>query len=130
MQRALLTALCLVFGTALPAAAAAGITLIPSSGHEPVKFSVLDPSPQHYTIDVKKFTNLGVNQEAPTFVMYDTPSVPSRCGDFSHTDIDYQKPDKYHRIFDLTKKPEVLWALDRYGCVVIPNKPKYPAAKS
>ena len=100
-------------------------TLSPSKGHEPVNAQVLDATPAHFTINLKKMANLGVNQKADTFALYTTAQVPSQCGDFSKTDIDYQKPEKYKRVFDLSQKPEVLSALNEHACVIIPNKPKH-----
>jgi len=50
---------------------------------------------------------MGADQKAKTFAMYTTSSIPARCGDFTAENISYQKPDKYHRVFNLTEKPEV-----------------------
>lgn len=109
---------------------AQGLKATPSSAHQPVKVEVQNRDPANFTINLKKIANLGVDQKARTFALYTTSSVPDRCGDFRKLDIDYKKPDKYHRVFNLSGNPEVLKALDQYGCVVIPNKPKLPPAKS
>lgn len=106
------------------------LTLDSPSRHQPIKAEVIDPNPSHYTINLKKLANMNVNQEAPTYAMYVTSSVPKTCADFSKIDIDYQKPDKYHRVFNLSDHEDVVNALNAYGCVIIPNKPKHPPAKS
>mgnify|MGYP003386175208 FL=1 len=113
-----------------PALAASKIKTIDSSGHQPIKAEVQNDDPSNFTINVGKMANMNVNKKSPTYVMYTGASLPKQCGDFRKEDIDYQKPDKFHRIFDLSKKPEVIQALKDYGCVVIPNKPKLPPAKS
>jgi len=104
--------------------AAFAYTLSPSEGHEAVNAQVLDATPAHFTINLKKLANLGVDQKASTFALYTTSRVPQQCGDFSKVDIDYLKPEKYERVFDLSQKPEVLKALNEHACVIIPNKPK------
>lgn len=109
---------------------AASVRTIESRGHQPVKVEVQNEDPKNFTINLGKMANLGVNKKAPTYVMYTTSTLPNQCGDFRGQDIDYRKPDRFHRIFDLSKKPEVIQALKDYGCVVIPNKPKLPPAKS
>jgi len=127
MRRLLITVFVLMSASA-PALAQFGV--ISPASHEPVKFSIQDDDPAHFTINLKKIANLGVNQDAKTYALYNTATVPDRCGNFLKSSMDYQKPDKYHRIFDLRKKPEVLAALNQYGCVIIPNKPRLPPAKS
>lgn len=112
------------------ASPALAITLDSPSKHQPIKAEVIDSNPSHYTINVKKVANLNVNKEAPTYAMYVTSSVPKACADFSKINIDYQKPDKYHRIFDLSDHKDVVNAINDYGCVIIPNKPTLPPAKS
>ena len=126
----ILMGICALTLLSTPALAASKISVVSPSNHEPVKFSVQNADPAHFTINLKKAANLGVNQEAKTYALYNTASVPDRCGNFLKSSMSYQKPDKYHRIFDLSKKPEVLTALNQYGCVVIPNKPSLPPAKS
>ena len=111
-------------------AMAANFAVAPSSGNQPVKAQVVDSNPAHFEINLKKAANMGVNQKAPTFAMYTTDEVPGQCGDFTKDSIAYQKPDKYHRVFNLTQKPEVLSALKQYGCVIIKNKPTLPSARS
>lgn len=91
--------------------------------HQPIKASVVDNTPKHFTIDVKKFANLSVNEEAPTFAVYVTNRLPDRCGDFRSLAIPYVKPNKYTRTFNLSRHPDVLDAIDKYGCVVMKNIP-------
>lgn len=111
-------------------ALAADFNVAPSSGHQPIKAQVTNPAPENFEINLKKAANLGADQKAPTFAMYTTGSVPDRCGDFRNETISYKKPDKYHRVFNLSDKPEVLAALDEYGCVIIKNKPSLPPSGS
>ena len=91
--------------------------------HQTIKASVISKNPSAYKINVKKMANMGVNEEAPTFAVYITSSVPSRCGDFRKLELPYKKPTKYEREFNLSEHEEVLQALDRYGCVVMRNIP-------
>ena len=111
-------------------AMAANFDVAPSSGHQPIKAQIVNPNPSHFEINLKKAANMGADQKAKTFAMYTTSAVPAQCGDFTAETISYQKPDKYHRVFNLTEKPEVLSALKEYGCVIITNKPALPPAKS
>lgn len=96
---------------------------ISPEGHEAVKANIINSDPKTFTINVKKFANMSVNEEAPTFAVYTKGSLPSQCGDFSKMAIQYTKPEKYHRQFDLSKNTEVLDAINQYGCVVIRNIP-------
>lgn len=112
------------------AQAASPIPTTPTANHQPIKAKVVDSTPAHFTVNLKTLANLGVNEEAKTFAIYTSAKAPASCGDFSTIDLDYQKPDKYTRVFDLSKQPGVLEALNQYQCVVIPNKPKLPPAKS
>ncbi|MFA5591728.1 MAG: hypothetical protein WC989_00240 [Micavibrio sp.] len=92
-------------------------------GHQLIKASVINDEPAHFTIDVKKFANISVDEEAPTFAVYTSSRIPSTCGDFRKLAINYQKPDKYTRVFNLSGHTEVLEAIDNYGCVVMRNIP-------
>ena len=49
-----------------------GITSVDPNDFEPLRASVVDDSPSNYTIDVRKFSNIGVNEEAPS------PSISAR----------------------------------------------------
>jgi len=96
-----------------------GISTVDPNEFEPLRASVVDKNPAHYTIDVRKFSNIGVNEEAPYFSVYISESVPKQCGDFRDLDLPYEKPDKYKRTFNLSDQKEVLKAIDTYKCVVI-----------
>lgn len=112
-------ALLTVFGVA-PVMADAVVTISPK-GHQAIKAKVINPDPKTFTINVRMLANLGVDEEAPTFALYISSSLPKQCADFRSSTIHYTKPKKYHRQFDLSKKTNVLTALDQYKCVVIRN---------
>jgi hypothetical protein len=99
------------------------VRTVSPGNHQPIKATVLDDTPKHYTIDVKKFANLSADQEAPTFAVYVTNSLPKRCGDFRNLAIPYKKPEEYKRVFNLSNHPDVLTAIGKYGCVVMKNIP-------
>ena len=122
MKNAFLT-LVLVASTFISTAQADEIKTTSPENHEAVKASVVDSDPANYTINVKSLSNLGVDEEAPTFAVYISGSKPDTCGDFSATPLTYQKPEKYLRQFDLSKNPEIVTAINEYKCVVVPNKP-------
>jgi hypothetical protein len=103
--------------------ARAAISAISPQGHELIKATVLNETPSNFTIDVKKFANMSVDQDAPTFAVYVSDSKPSKCGDFRSLELNYTKPDEYKRQFDLSGHPDVLAAIDTYGCVVMRNIP-------
>lgn len=112
----------------VPAAAnmnklSAPIKVTSPQGHQAIKAEIIDPTPSHLTINVKKLANINVNENAPTFAVYTTPLPPAKCGDFTHLDIYYEKPTKYTRVFDLSKHRDVLKAINAYGCVVMKNIP-------
>ena len=120
-----LTALCLL---AAPAHAnmnkpSTPIKTTSPQGHQAIKADIIDPTPSNLTINVKKLANINVNEEAPTFAVYTTPTKPRQCGDFSNLEIHYEKPTKYTRVFNLSKHRDVLKAINSYGCVVIKNIP-------
>ena len=100
-----------------------GIVSISPQTHQAIRASIIDSTPSHYTIDVRKFANIGANEEAPTFALYVTNSLPSKCGDFRDREISYWKPSKYKRTFNLQEHDDVLQAINAYGCVVITNTP-------
>ncbi|HEY8964061.1 MAG TPA: hypothetical protein VIN59_06330 [Alphaproteobacteria bacterium] len=113
-----------------PAWAKDNFKLTPSSGHQAVKASIQNYDPAHFTINLKKAANISVNKKAPTYAIYTKASMPAQCADYRGDDIAYQKPDRFHRVFDFSQRPDVIRALDKYGCVVIYNKPKLPPSKS
>lgn len=94
---------------------------ISPEGHEPIRASVINPNPASYTIDVRKFANIGVDETAPTFALYTGTSLPSKCGDFRDIELPYWKPDKYKRSFNMTGEEKVMRALQEYGCIVLRN---------
>lgn len=125
-RTALLTLSVLALGVLASGAQARDADNLPTVSpreHEAVKASVIDPDPSQFTIDVKKLTNMGVDEEAPTFAVYVTRRLPDTCGDFRKLEIPYVKPDKYKRRFDLTRHQDVIRAIDAYGCVVMRNIP-------
>ncbi len=101
----------------------AQVATVPSSDHEAIKAEILDKDPAHFTIDVEKMANMNANDNADTFAVYTASSVPDECGDFRELELPYEKPEEYKRTFDLSDHPEVLDALDSYGCVVMKNIP-------
>lgn len=109
---------CLMMGTAF-----ASFSTISPKGHEAIKAKVLDATPENFTINVRYLTNMGADEEAPTFALYTASSLPESCGDFSNLSISYTKPEKYKRLFDLSKHKDVLEAINTYKCVVIKNIP-------
>lgn len=96
-----------------------GVSAVDPTEFEPLRASVIDENPSHYTIDVRKFSNIGVDENAPYFSVYISETIPQQCGDFRTLDLPYQKPDKYQRIFDLSSHDDVLKAINTYKCVVI-----------
>lgn len=101
----------------------ADIPSISPQGHQPIRASVIDPSPAHFTIDVRKFANIGANENAPTFALYLGSRLPKRCGDFRDLDLSYWKPDKYKRVFNLSGQDKVMRAIDGYDCIIFRNSP-------
>lgn len=99
------------------------IPSISPEGYEAIRASVINPNPASYTIDVRKFANIGVNEDAPMFAVYTGTSLPSKCGDFRDIELSYWKPEKYKRSFNLTNQEKVLRAIKGYGCVVLRNAP-------
>lgn len=97
------------------------IPAISPEGHEAIRASVIDSTPSRYTIDVRKFANIGVDEAAPTFALYIRTSLPSKCGDFRDVELPYRKPAKYKRTFNMTGEEKVLRALGEYGCIIVRN---------
>lgn len=103
-----------------------GIVAVPPAEFQAIRASVVNKNPANYTIDVRKLANIGADEDAPYFAVYLTNTLPPKCGDFRTLDLNYSKPAKYKRAFDLSAHPEVLKAIRAYGCVVMRNIP--PAA--
>ncbi len=99
-----------------------GLSSTSPEGHQAIRASVLDQNPSNYTFDVRKFSNIGVDENALTFAVYVTNRLPNKCGDFRDKDLKHWKPQKYERTFDLRDHPEVIEALGLYGCVIVRNQ--------
>lgn len=104
-------------------AAAKDIALISPEEFEPIRAEILNDSPKKFTIDVENLANLGADDEAPVFAVYTQSSMPAQCGDFRELELNYKKPEKYKRRFDLSDHPDVLEAINSYGCIVMRNIP-------
>ena len=96
---------------------------ISPEGHQPIRASVINPAPSRFTIDVRKFANIGVNEDAPTFAVYVNNTLPAKCGDFRDLELSYWKPAKYKRTFNFSNEEKVMRAIREYGCVVLRNIP-------
>lgn len=106
-----------------PSARANDAPLTSARPFEQVKANIIDETPKTFTIDVYSLANLFVDQEAPVFAVYTTPSAPKECADFRKITIAYDKPDKYKRRFDLSSHKDILNAIETHKCVVIRNSP-------
>lgn len=121
------------FVTILSLAIATPVFAQPQTGHppvppqefQPIRAYVVNDNPAHYTIDVKSFANITANEEAPAFAVYIVNPMPKLCGDFRYLDLPYLKPTEYERMFDLSHHPDVLKAIEVYGCVVTSNIPQH-----
>lgn len=104
-------------------AATGDITLISpyENDFQPIRADITNKSPSRFTIDVENFANIGADEEAPVFAIYTDSYLPDECGDFRELTLDYRKPSKYERQFNLSRHKDVLEAIDVYGCVVIGN---------
>lgn len=113
----------MIAGLFATSARAADIKTASPDGHQAIKASVVNAAPENYTINVRSLSNLGADEEAPTFAVYISGSKPDTCGDFSETPLTYKKPEKYLRQFDLSQNPDIVTAINEYKCVIVPNKP-------
>ena len=104
-------------------AATAEIILVSpyDSAFQPIRADIVNHTPYRFTIDVENFANIGADEEAPVFAIYTDNYLPDECGDFRALELDYRKPSKYERQFDLSRHRDVLEAIDVYGCVIINN---------
>lgn len=100
-----------------------GLPSMSAAGNQALRASIVSEDPAHFTLDIRKFANIGVNQEAPTFAIYTANSLPAKCADLRGEDLPYWKPSKYKRAFDLRGHDDVRKAIDGYGCIVIRNQP-------
>ncbi len=101
-----------------------GIPSIPPQGHQSIRATVINEDPAHYTLDVRKFANIGVSEDAPTFAIYTSSSLPAKCGDFRGLTVPQWSPSKYKRSYDLRGQDKVMKALKGYHCVVLRNAPR------
>lgn len=98
-----------------------GIVSTSPEGYQPIRASVIDDAPSRYTLDIRKFSNIGVDEAAPSFALYITNNLPSKCGDFRDLDLNLRAIDKYKRVMNLNGHENVLKALDVFGCIIIRN---------
>lgn len=98
---------------------------VPPQEFQPIRAYVINNNPAHYTINVKSFANITANEDAPAFAVYIVSPMPKLCGDFRYLDLPYIKPSEYERMFDLSRHPDVLKAIQVYGCVVTSNIPQH-----
>jgi hypothetical protein len=101
----------------------ADITLVSPYEHDfqPIRADITNDSASRFTIDVENFANIGVDEDAAVFAVYTDSYLPDDCGDFRGLKLDYKKPSKYERQFNLSRHKDVLEAIETYGCVVITN---------
>lgn len=92
-----------------------------SHEHETVKARIVDPDPHNFTFSVRSLTNILVDDEAPTFAIYISSDTPETCADFSDIKLNYIKPTKYRRVFNLSGHGNILKALEKYQCIVVKN---------
>lgn len=104
-------------------AATGDISLISPYEHEfqPIRADIVNKTPSRFTIDVENFANIGADEEAHVFALYTESYMPDECGDFRSLELDYKKPSKYERQFNLSQHREVLEAIEIYGCVIVSN---------
>lgn len=104
-------------------AASSNISLISPEQFQPIRADIVNDSPSEFTIDVEHLANIGADDNAPVFAVYTKSDLPAQCGDFRDLELNYQKPSKYTRAFDLRRHKVVLEAINSYGCVVMRNIP-------
>jgi hypothetical protein len=97
--------------------------LVAPDEFEPIRADITSDNPSKFTIDVENLANISADDDAPVFAVYVDSSLPDQCGDFRELKLDYKKPSKYERQFDLSQHEEVLNAIHSYGCVVMRNVP-------
>jgi len=105
-----------------------GIPSISPLEYEAIRAGVTNNDPGNFTIDVRKFANIGANEDAPVFALYFRNTLPKKCGDFRGLDLSYWKSAKYKRSFNLNGHDDVITAMNSYGCIVIDNPAPPPAA--
>lgn len=104
-------------------AASKEIVLVSPEQFQPIRADIVSNTPSKFTIDVEHLANIGADDNAPVFAVYTKSDLPAQCGDFRGLELNYKKPEKYKRVFDLSRHQDVLDAIDSYGCVVMRNIP-------
>lgn len=95
-----------------------------TSEYESVRAIVLDDTPESFHISVDLPQNIVVDRDAEFFAVYTSRDEPDFCGDFRKTEMEYKRPRQFEREFDLSKRDDILAALEQYNCVLIPNIPE------
>jgi len=96
-----------------------GVPVASPMGHEALRADIVNDKTSSFTIDLQQFANIGVSEDAPTYAIYTTSTLPANCGDFTGTDLPYWESSKYKRTFDLRGHRDVIKALDSYGCIIV-----------
>lgn len=104
-------------------AASQEITLVSPTEFQPIRADIISDKPSKFTIDVENLANIGADDDAPVFAVYTQSTLPDQCGDFREVELQYKKPSKYKREFDLSDHKDILAAIDSYGCIVMKNTP-------
>ncbi len=101
----------------------AEIALVSPEEFQPIRADIVNDNPSKFTIDVENLANISADDDAPVFAVYVDSTMPDQCGDFRKLQLNYKKPSKYERQFNLSDHKEVLDAINHYGCVVMRNIP-------
>tara|TARA_B100001750_G_scaffold245879_1_gene266611 strand:+ start:980 stop:1366 length:387 start_codon:yes stop_codon:yes gene_type:complete len=99
------------------------IAMVDTNRFQPIKAEVVNSEPSNFTINVRNFANMGVDQKADIFTVYTASSKPEQCADFRDVELPYTKPEKYLRQFDLSNQPDIMKAIEDTQCVAIKNIP-------
>ena len=98
-----------------------GMLAASPAGIQPLHASILKPAPASFTLNTRKFSNIGMNDKAPELAIFTTASLPRKCGDFRDLDLHASEPVKYERRYDLKGHEDVIEALTAYGCILVRN---------
>lgn len=98
-----------------------GIPSLPPVGYEGLRAGIVSAEPARFTLDVRKFANIGVDQDAPYFAVYVRSALPTKCGDFRTLEAPHWSPSKYRQAYDLRGQEKAITALRAYGCIILPN---------
>ena len=96
-----------------------GFPVAASAEHEPLRAEIVSDRPASFTFDLQQFANIGVSENAESYVIYTASMLPPSCGDFTGQDLTYWEPSKYKRTFDLRGHKDVIKALESYGCIIV-----------